>query len=462
MLSGEVTTRKELPLLNETLCFKVLTLRNGSHRLTKQAGGLTMSAMQSGVSGPYGLPVTEPEKVGFSSGRLKRIGPSMQKYIDSRMIPGVLTVVARHGQIVHFETRGLMDIEAGKPMAGNTIFRIMSMTKPISCVGLMMLYEEGHFLLNQPISAFLPSFRNMMVKGRRGLLEPASREINFRDCMTHTAGFSSQEWGKCIPRSSSSPVQPLVPGTKGQTVNQPGEPGTLQEAVEMFSKAPLNYHPGTDWEYHPGHEVVGALIEKISGQSLDKFLQERILDPLKMVDTHFYLPKEKVGRLAALYTVIQNQWGNIGLIDCPATSAKVLGPKTFFSSGGGMLSTAADYARFAQMLLNGGELDGTRIISRKTIELMTANHTGDFNIYPEGPGYGYGLGFSVRLSLTATPLIGSVGAYGWNGAHITYYLADPKEDLFCLMFTQVANAQPTGQHRSMRADFDRMVYQALI
>lgn len=386
----------------------------------------------------------------------------MQKYIDARMIPGILTVVARRGRIVHFETRGLMDIEASKPMTSDTIFRIMSMTKPISCVGLMMLYEEGHFLLNEPISHFLPSFKNMMVKGKRGMLEPANREITFRDCMTHTAGFSMQEWAKLIPRSSSGQVRPLVPGTKGETVNQPGEPGTLGESVEMLAKVPLNFHPGTDWEYHTGHEVVGVLIEKISGQSLDKFLQERILDPLKMVDTHFYLPKEKAGRLAALYTVDQNSWGKIGLIDSPATSAKVVGPKTFFSAGGGLLSTAADYARFTQMLLNGGVLDDNRILGRKTIELMTTNHTGDFNIYPEGPGYGYGLGFSVRLSLTATPLIGTVGAYGWNGAHITYYLADPKEDMFCLMFTQVANAQSTGQHRNMRADFDRMVYQALV
>jgi len=154
--------------------------------------------------------------------------------------------------------------------------------------------------------------------------------------------------------------------------------------------------------------------------------------------------------------------GKIGLIDSPATSAKCVGPKTFFSAGGGLLSTASDYARFAQMLLGGGILEGARIIGRKTIELMTTNHTGDFNIYPEGPGYGYGLGFSVRLSLSAAPLLGTIGAYGWNGAHITYYIADPREDLFGLMFTQVANAQRTGQHRGMRADFDRLMYQALV
>jgi len=325
----------------------------------------------------------------------------------------------------------------------------------------MTLYEEGHFLLNDPISRYLPAFKNMMVKGKRGMLQPANREITFRDCMTHTAGFSSQEWGGVLARfRQGTPQKPAVP-CSGQTINALEQSGTLAEAVEQYAKCPLNYHPGTDWEYHPGHEVVGALIEKISGKSLDRFLQERIFDPLRMADTHFYLPKPKATRLAALYAVDQNSWGKMGLIDSPATSAKVLGPKTFFSAGGGLLSTAADYARFAQALLNGGVLDDARIIGRKTIELMTMNHTGDLNIYPEGPGYGYGLGFSVRINLTANPLIGSVGTYGWNGAHITYYIGDPKEDLTALLFTQLANAQSTGLHRGIRADFDRLVYQAL-
>jgi CubicO group peptidase (beta-lactamase class C family) len=417
-----------------------------------------MSAEKSTVKPQAGLPNTDPEEVGFDTARLARIGMAMQKYIDARTVPGVLTLAARHGRIVFLQAQGLMDIEANKPMANDTIFRIMSMTKPIACVGLMMLYEEGHFLLDQPISRYLPSFKNMMVKGKRGLTEQANREITFRDCMTHTAGFSMQEWGKIISRNSAGPLQPLIPGTKGQTVNQPAQIGTLEESVELLSKVPLNFHPGTDWEYHTGHEVVGVLIEKISGQSLDSFLKERILDPLKMVDTHFYLPKQKVGRFAAGYTVNQNKWGMIGLIDSPTTSAKVLGPKTFISSGGGLLSTAADYARFAQMLLNGGILDGARILGRKTVELMTTNHTGDLNIYPKGPGYGYGLGFFVRLSLSATPLVGSLGSYGWGGAFCTSYFADPKEDLFGLMFTQVSNAEQSP----IRKDFERMVYQALV
>jgi len=408
-----------------------------------------------------GLPTASPEEVGFSSERLARIGPAMQKYIDARMMPGVVTAVGRHGRIVHFESRGLMDIEAKKPMGNDTIFRIMSMTKPIACVGLMMLYEEGHFLLDQPISRFLPSFKNMVVKVKRGMTEPARREINFRDCLTHTAGFDSQAYGKIMNRSSRGPLQPLPPGTPGRTINQSGVPGTVEESVELLSKEPLNFHPGTDWEYHPGHDVVGVLIEKISGQRLDVFLKERILNPLKMVDTHFYLPKNKAGRLAAGYTVNENDWGKIGLIDSPATSALVKGPKTFFSAGAGLLSTAADYARFGQMLLSGGILDGARILGRKTIELMTTNHTGDLNIYPKGPGYGYGLGFFVRTSLADAPLVGSLGAYGWGGACCTSHFADPKEDLLGLQFTQVRDYARNSE-LVIRADFERMVYQALV
>ncbi len=414
---------------------------------------------------PYGgLPASRPEEMGFSSERLERITIQMQKLIEARTLPGVITIVARHGSIVHFKSQGLMDVEAGKPMAADTIFRIASMTKPITCAGLMTLYEDGAFLLDQPISRYLPSFKHMVVRGKSGMTEPASREVNFRDCLTMTAGFSLQEWGRILSRGVSvPPLEPLVPGTRGKTINQAGQQGTLQEAVEMLSKLPLNFHPGTDWEYHTGHEVVGALIEKISGLPLNRFLEKRIFDPLKMADTHFYLPKEKVGRFAAAYTVNQNEWGNFGLVDSPATSAKVVGPRTFFSAGGGLLSTAADYARFAQMMLSGGSLDGARILGRKTIELMTTNHTGDFYLYPMGPGWGYGLGLTVRLSLSAAPLLGSLGMYGWDGAYSTTFFVDPKEDLFGLLLMQLSdNVPPFTEIAVRRMDFQRLVYQALV
>jgi CubicO group peptidase (beta-lactamase class C family) len=348
-------------------------------------------------------------------------------------------------------------------MANDTIFRIMSMTKPIACVGLMMLYEEGRFLLDQPISCYLPYFKNMTVK-KKDTTEPAKREITIRDCLTHTAGFSFNDYHKIVPlrQFKNGQTIALIPGTRGKTINMVlSTTETVEEAVKELAKLPLNFHPGTDWEYHPGHDVVGVLIEKISGQRLDKFLQERILDPLKMKDTHFYLPKEKVDRFAAGYIYVQNEWGMFGLADCPRTSAKVIGRKTFFPAGSGLVSTAADYARFAQMLLNGGILDGAHIIGRKTIELMTTNHTGNFNIYPKGPGYGYGLGFFVRLNLSDAPWPGTPGTYGWGGAYCTSYFADPKEDLFGLQFTQVLDALKNPE-LPIRPDFERMVYQALV
>ena len=344
-----------------------------------------MNALNSTGKLPSGLPTAKPEEVGFSSERLARMGPAMQKYIDARMVPGVLTVVVRHGRIVHFQCQGMMDIEAKKPVLDDTIFRIMSMTKPIVSVALMMLYEEGYFLLDDPISRYLPPFKQMMVRGKHGSIVPANREITFRDCLTHTAGFSNEESTRISSRFSAGPRpgQPLIPGAAGQVINQPAQQGTIEETVELLARAPLNCQPGTDWEYFADHTVLGVLIEKISGQKLDAFLQKRILDPLQMSDTHFYLPQEKAGRLAAGYAFARNEWGMFGLLDSPATSSKVLGPKTYLSPGGGLLSTAGDYARFAQMMLNGGALDGARIIGRKTIDLMTTSHTGGLEIFAE-------------------------------------------------------------------------------
>jgi CubicO group peptidase (beta-lactamase class C family) len=410
------------------------------------------------VSPIPGLPLTSPEKEGFSSERLAVIGNVMQKYIDNRMIPGSLTVIARHGKIVHHQCRGFMDIEAEKPVADDTIFRLASMTKPFTCVGLMMLYEDGLFLLDQPISSVLPSFKNMVVRGKHDFTEPAHREITFLDCLTHTGGFSLKEWNTIRFHTGHRIPKPLIPGTKDKLANEPPYIGTLEEAVEKFAKRPLNFQPGTDWEYNPGHSVAGVLIEKLSGQPLDVFFRERIFKPLSLNDTMFYLTEEKAPRLAAAYLETKNEWGNLGLIDSPSTSARVTGPKTFFYSAGGLLSTVSDYARFTQMLLNGGTFDGVRIIGRKTLELMTVNHTGNFNIYPMGPGYGYGLGFSVKTSNADSLLPGSPGTFGWDGAYATTFFVDPVEDLFAILLTQVMGNSILGR---LRKDFTRLVYQAL-
>lgn len=416
-----------------------------------------MSSLQSIDKSAVGLPTAEPEEVGFSGDRLARIGPSMQKYIDTGMVPGVSTLVARHGRVVHYEARGLMDAEGGKPVTPDTIYRIMSMTKPITCVALMMLYEEGRFLLTDLISKWLPSFQNMVVNRPGDITPPANRSITVRDCLTHTAGFSSLEFMRIRAKFD----RPVLPDSPVPPVNTPTATCTVQQMVDELARVPLNSQPGTRWEYNPGHEVVAALVEVISGQSLAEFFQERILGPLQMVDTHFYLPKEKVHRFAAGYTVDMDHGGRFRLCDAPATSAKVLGPTTYCSGTGGLVSTAADYARFAQMLLNGGELDGVRLLGRKTIELMTTNHTGDLDVYLMGPGWGYGLGFCVRTSLSAYPALGTLGTYGWHGAYCTGYFADPHEDLFGLVFTQVRDFRQNPE-LLIREDFERMVYQALV
>lgn len=405
-----------------------------------------------------GLPIGNPEEAGFSRERLARICPSLQPYLDARIAPGMLTLVARHGQIVHFETMGVMDVEANKPVRKDAIYRLMSMTKPITCAALLMLYEEGHFLLTDPISRWLPEFKHMTVKGPGEWVVPANREITVRDCMTHTPGLSTLE----LQRARAKLERPVTSSDGAPTINTPATHGSAEQIIQEMAKAPLNNQPGTFWEYNPGHEIAGVLVEKISGMRLDRFLEERIFRPLNMVDTHFYLPPEKLDRFVAGYKVDLSDGGRFRLCDTPATSAKVYGPKDYLSGAGGLLSTAADYARFAQAMLNGGELDGARLLGRKTIELMTTNHTGNLDIYLMGPGYGFGLGVTVRTSLSDNPAVGSIGTYGWSGAYCTWYFADPKEDLFGLIFTQVREYRDSPELTNLKRHFERMVYQALV
>jgi len=392
---------------------------------------------------PAGLPLAEPEEVGFSSERLARIGPAMRRYIEKRSVPGTVTLVARHGRVVHLEAQGLKDVENNVPYTTDTIFRIASMTKPIAAVALLMLYEEQGFLLDQSIARVLPEFRRPRVWTAGHMhTEPAAREITFRDCLTHTAGFSRAAF---------------------ESARAPQAGGTLRsarETMEILAKSPLDFHPGTRWDYSAGLHAVGVIVEVLSGQPLDQFMKERIFDPLGMVDTSYLLPKEKIARFGPAYAVDPQTRRTYGLADTVATSASVNGPVVPNGSGG-LLSTPADYARFAQMLLNGGVLDGVRLLGRKTVELMTTNHIGDIPVYLSGPGYGFGLGVYVRKDLSGTPLPGSVGTYGWGGAYCTAYFADPKEDLFGLFFTQVRGYDMNAD-LIIRQDFQKMVYQALV
>jgi CubicO group peptidase (beta-lactamase class C family) len=419
------------------------------------------------------LPFAEPEEVGFSSGRLASIRPVMQTYIDNRVAPNLITLVARHGKIVHFEVQGYMDIETKKPVQKDTIYRLWSNTKAITGAATMICIEEGLLTLDDPISKFLPSFKNPVVRApdlpgeRRGggpgmtPTVPASREITVRDCLRNTTGLAT---------ASRAPIQYLtdyrnIITDPGWLPNPMARSEPLKETVEAQAKLPLSFHPGTVFEYHVGFPVIGVVLELVTGKTLDEFFKERIFEPLGMVDSSFYLPGDKLDRFPVCYRPVREgkEW-KLAIADRPETSEKVAGPKTYFEAGGGLggvLGTISDYTRFCQMLLNGGELDGVRILGRKSVEIMTSSHTAeDIYVGPAGPGFGFGIGVGVYKGSTP-PILRSVGTYGWGGAAGTMFFADPREDLLCVLFTQVL-MDIMNPGATYRDTFERMVYQALI
>ena len=402
-----------------------------------------------------GLPATRPEQVGMSAERLARIRTAMQRYVDRGLVPGVVTLVARRGRVVHFEAIGYRDVESKAPMTTDTIFRIASMTKPIASVGLMMLYEEGHFLLSDPISKFLPEFANMKVaqpatpsagSDTPYKLVAATRPITFKHVLTHTAGFPNNYRG--ITRAEFTKTYP-----------RKGTNETIADVVKRLATMPLNFNPGEAWEYGPATDVVGGLVEVISGMTLDEYLRKKIFEPLKMNDTHFYVPAAKLSRFAANYQPDSANGNKIKLVEAPnAESRYVKEPHNYFSGAGGLASTAADYVRFHQMMLNGGELDGVRILGRKTVELMTTNHIGDLPVWLTGPGFGFGLGYSVVKDIGVTGQAGSAGAYGWGGAFCTYFQVDPKEELVGIVMTQVR----PYDHLNIRQEFMALANQSIV
>tara|TARA_Y100000768_G_scaffold385590_1_gene372022 strand:+ start:1223 stop:2497 length:1275 start_codon:yes stop_codon:yes gene_type:complete len=388
------------------------------------------------------------KEAGFSDERLERIELAMQKYIDEDLTPGVLTAIMRKGKIVHLETQGYMDVENKIPLQEDAIFRIASMTKPIASIALMILWEEGHFQLNDPVAKFIPSFSKAKVSstgdasGKTGTLEDPKRDITIRDMLTHTAGLSNSYIGN---RQAYR-----------KAMNIP-RPKSNAEQVDRLSKLPLNYHPGEQWQYSAATNVVGHLVELISGQSLDIFLKERIFLPLDMKDTHFYLDDTKGGRLTAQYAPGKNN--KITLRD-PGTdeSRWITSPRNIFSGGGGLVSTARDYLRFQQMILNEGELYGERILAPSTVSLILENHTDNLPIWLTGPGTGFGLGYGVIVDRgkASTPL--SEGSAYWGGAYCTISWIDREKDLIGLMMTQVR----PYDHINIRRDFQVLTYQALV
>ena len=397
-----------------------------------------------------------PEDVGLSGARLVKIDLLTQKYIEEGKLPGTLTLVARKGRIAHLETQGQSDLENSTPVKRDTLFRIYSMSKPITSVALMMLYEDGHFLLDDPVSRFIPAFRNLKVhhideKGHAAL-QDTQREMTIKDLLTHTSGLT-------YGFMNATPVDAMY---REQAVE---ESGNLDEMIRKLCDLPLLFSPGSQWSYSVATDVCGYLVQKISDTSFDEFLQEQIFDPLEMEDTGFYVPESKAHRLAANYERTRDN--GLRLIDAPEKS-RYLKPPGLHSGGGGLVSTADDYLKFAQMLLNRGEYNGNRLLGRKTVELMTMNHlpdNGDLTsmgqaVFSETPydGIGFGLGFSVMLDPAKASILGSKGEYAWGGAASTYFFVDPAEELIVILLTQLMPSSSYPIRRELRVT----AYQSII
>jgi len=405
-----------------------------------------------------GLPSTSAEDVGMSGERLGRLASAMEQLADERRLAGITTAVARHGKLAFFGTFGQRDIEANAPMSPDAIFRIYSMSKPITGVALMILYEEGKFRLSDPVAKYIPEFANLQVaagpKGTR--VEKANHPITIRELMTHTAGFT-------YGAMSESAVDQLY--LKKQAL---AYDGTLRDMITRLADIPLRHQPGTKWHYSLAVDVQGYLVEVLSGQKLDVFLQKRLFEPLNMLDTGFYVPKEKTNRLAQLYAYSSDghlippskfddtiQAGGVP-IKSDEVVARYLEPPTFLSGGSGLVSTAADYLRFAQMLLNGGELDGIRILSPLTIDLMRRNQL-PREVKEIAPGVGFGLDVAVIDDPVAADGI-SQGEYYWLGGAGTWFWIDPVEDLiFVGMIQQFGDQRP-----DIRSLSRRLTYQAIL
>lgn len=413
---------------------------------------LLVPGITLGAPPTSGLKTAKPGSVGMSTARLARVDAMMQRYIDDELIAGSVTLVARRGKVVHLSALGLADVEANRTMTPDTIFRIASMTKPITSVALMMLYEEGHFQLNDPISNWLPEFADVKVleenEGTDGgaptRLVPPRHPISVKHVLTHTAGLMSSYRDGHLNVYSDRPR--LEPGSN------------LEASIKMMAKLPLGYHPGERWEYSSATNVVARLVEVMSGMTFDQYLANMIFAPLGMTDTHFYLPVEKLPRFASQYKPGDDN-NKIVLQDAASVESRfVKEPHTMFSGSGGLMSTAADYVRFQQMMLNGGELDGVRILGRKTVELMFSNHTGDLPIWLRGPGFGFGLGYSVVLDRGTGSTSQSEGSVSWGGAYNTVFWVDPEEELIGIMMSQLR----PYTHVNIRADFVSVVNQAIV
>ena len=400
------------------------------------------------------LPTAPPESQGFSSERLARIAPAIKKEIEKGQYPGAVMLVVRHGKVVYFDSVGQLDPAGGKPMANDAIFRLYSMTKPYTSVAIMMLMEEGKLRVSDPVSKFIPAFANLQVSvpvtdpytgATKYINVPTEREVTIQDLLRHTSGIVYGQY------TSNPKVKELY-----AKENVDWKDLTGAEQIERLAKVPLAHQPGSTFEYGLSVDVLGRAVEAISGKTLGEFLQERVFAPLGMKDSAFIVPQDKVGRLAQPFATDPATNTPISLLDVTVAQKNDAG-------GAGSVGTASDYARFLQMMINGGELDGVRLLSPTTVRYMTVDHLGPdikFSGVTTLPaGTGFGLGFAVRKETGRFEVTGNEGEYYWAGAAGTGFYVDPKDDIVVVWMTQ---GQPGMPRRYDRYLFKQMVYQAIV
>ena len=424
------------------------SVRDGARLVFRLSSMFVLVALLAVPAAQAQVPVGKPDDVGLSAKRLERIGEMIQRAVDAKQITGAVTVVARRGHVAHFEAHGLMDLGANAPMQKDTIFPIASMTKPVTGVAIMMLVEEGKVRLSDPVSRFIPEFRDTKVAmprtdagGGDGAIYtvPADREVTVHDLITHTSGLvsggvGSAAAGRIAPRRLTD---------------------TVADWTAALGAAPLDFQPGTRWAYSglAGIDTLGRIVEVASGLTFDEFLRQRIFEPLGMKDTAFNVPDDRKSRVVTLYGRTPDGLERRPVPEWVATT-------TMHGGGGGLWSTAGDYLQFAQMLVNRGELNGTRLLGPRTVDLMGSNHVGD--LYEKAgrtggaPGKGFGLTVDVVLdNATARGDHRSTGSFGWSGAFGTTYWVDPEEEMTAILMVQT----PGGP---LRADFQNAVMQAIV
>jgi CubicO group peptidase (beta-lactamase class C family) len=407
------------------------------------------------------LEVVDPASAGFDRVRLARIDEHFRTYVDDGRLPGWQILVSRGGAVVHFSSHGRRDQEARRPVEPDTIFRVYSMTKPITSVAAMMLFEEGAFELTTPVSRFIPAFAGAQVFVRGSALKPttvpATEPVRIWHLLSHTAGLT---YGFHHAHAVDEAYR-----SAGYEWNWP-EGADLATACDTWARLPLAFQPGTEWNYSVATDVLGRVVEVASGQSLDRFFAERIFKPLGMEDTHFWVPEADRQRLAALYAVAP---GMPAMVRYDVMGDAALKRPSLLSGGGGLVSTTADYHRFTQMLLRRGEFDGTRLLAPATINLMVQNHLpGGRDLETAGrpilsetsyAGVGFGLGFSVLLDPIAAKTLGNQGMYAWGGAASTAFWVDPVDQVVAIFMTQLL---PSSTYPTIRSELRQLVYQALI